>query len=89
MQGRSVMPKGVEQTQDTSSRDYLLDCLARWICDRPSLDARRESLRKLREKHGAEFVADLRSRVEREWKARSANAQGGNPGRSLHQSADL
>ncbi len=50
-----------------------MDCLARWMLDHHrSLIKRRESLGKMREKHGDALVDDLKARMMIEWKKRKA-----------------
>lgn len=53
---------------DTASREWLLTCLARWICDKPTLEERSEFMAAWRARHGAESARILGEYVRTEWK---------------------
>lgn len=52
---------------DTSSEEYLLDCLARHICNLPTKERRHAFLALMRKKHPSEFIDDIERRVRIQW----------------------
>jgi len=72
---RAVQAKqssGAGNAGPTCSREWLLTCLARWICAKPKLKERREFLDRWGRRHGIASRDALLKYVEREWRTASA-----------------
>lgn len=56
---------------DTASPAWREVCLARWVCRRPEIEARREFLRNFLARNGAEAGARLQELVRVQWASRA------------------
>ena len=57
---------------DTSGPEWRDICLARWVCTRDDLVARREFLGRFRKRHGDVLADHLEGLVREQWRTRSA-----------------
>lgn len=57
---------------DTHSAAWRDICLARWVCTRPDIEARREFLGRFRRRHGDTLADHLDGLVREQWRSRTA-----------------
>lgn len=62
-----MIDKGAE------TEEHRRDCLARWICNLPTYQERRDFLQRLTRRHGQQFGDDIRERVRQQWEKRNGN----------------
>lgn len=51
-----------------SDREYLLNCLAKFVCGLPTKERRKKFLVKFQEAHGSDVCDELKRRVMTRWR---------------------
>jgi hypothetical protein len=61
---------------DKSSREYMLWCEARMVCDKTRLADRQEYLRNIEKRRGKKAADELKAKVREIWEKRSQQEAG-------------